>query len=129
MAGAPKENKNAEKWDIEEVRLRFNEALKLSRLPQYDFIGELARDMGLYRDLFTYLVDKFPEFKQTYKIILNNLEANCFSHIKNNEINTAAGIINLKSNHGWSDRQQVDHTTGGDKLNLTPISFVSTKDK
>jgi hypothetical protein len=27
---------------------------------------------------------------------------------KNDNINTAAGIINLKSNHNWTDRQAVD---------------------
>jgi len=46
----------------------------------------------------------------------NNCEANCFNNIKKENINTAAGIINLKSNHGWSDRIQQDVTTGGDKI-------------
>ena len=32
-------------------------------------------------------------------------------------------------NMGWKDKTETDLTTGGDKINLTPISFVSTKDK
>lgn len=128
-AGAPKGNRNAEKWSYEDAEMTINEAYKLSLKPKYDFIGEVARDMGLYRDLFVYLSDKFPELKSTYKMTLNNLEANCFSHIKENKINTAAGIINLKSNHGWTDRQQTDHTSKGEKINITPIEFIKNRDK
>ena len=56
----------------------------------------------------------------------NNCEANCFNNIKKENINTAAGIINLKSNHGWSDRIQTDHTTKGDKIETQFI--VGTKE-
>lgn len=33
-------------------------------------------------------------------------------------------------NMGWKDKSETDITTGGDKINLTPISFIeSNKDK
>ncbi len=56
-----------------------------------------------------------------------NCEANCFSNIKKENINTGAGIMNLKSNHGWTDRVQNDHTTKGEKVQQQFI--VSTKEQ
>jgi hypothetical protein len=125
MAGAPIENTNAEKWTLEEATELFNNALDKSVLKDYDFIGEIARDLDTYRDVFTYLVDKFPILKDTHKRILSNLEANCFSHTKKGEINVAVGIVNLKSNHGWTDRNDI--TTKGDKVESN-IDSMSTEE-
>lgn len=105
---APKGNKNAEQWTFEDAKDLFNSALELTKLDDYDFIGEIARDLGTYRAIFDYLSDKFPELQETHKRILSNLEANCFLHTKKETINVATGIVNLKSNYKWTDRQQVD---------------------
>jgi len=127
---APIENTNAEKWTIEEASKLFEQALEKSIEKDYDFIGEIARDLNTYRDIFTYLVDKFPELKTLHKRILSNLEANCFSHSKTGKINTAVGIVNLKSNYNWTDRQQTDVTTNGKELNTAPIiKFVDSEDE
>jgi hypothetical protein len=124
---APDNNLNAEKWNIEDAKELFEKALEMSIDKEYDFIGEIARDLNTYRDIFTYLVDKFPELKTLHKRILSNLEANCFSHTKTNKINTAVGIVNLKSNYNWTDRQQTDITTNGKDVNTAPIiKFVDT---
>ena len=124
---APNKNTNAEKWSLNDAIELFEKALILSLESDYDFIGEVARDLNTYRDIFTYLADKFPELKYTHKQILSNLEANCFSHTKANKINTAVGIVNLKSNYGWTDRQQTDITTNGKDVSTAPIiKFVDT---
>ena len=107
---APKENKNAEIWTIEESTDLFNEALELSFDKDYDFIGEIARELKTYRDIFTYLSDKFTELKPLYNKILSNLEANCFSHSKKGDIKEATAIVNLKSNYGWTDRLSQEST-------------------
>ena len=114
---APKENKNAEKWNEDESIELFNKAIELSldESKAFDFIGEVARELGTYRDLFTYLNNKFISCNRLHNILISNLESNCFSHVKRGDINTAAGIINLKSNHGWTDR--VDNTTKGEVIN------------
>ena len=109
--GARKGNKNAEVWSLKEAQELFDKALELSTQDDYDFIGEIARDLGTYRDVFTYLVSKFSELEDLYSRILSNLEANCFSHIKKGKIKEASGIMNLKSNFRWTDRQ--DHTISG----------------
>ena len=143
---APKGNKNAEKWFLEESESIFLQAIELSNIQErtvlkigekaveaigykFDFIGEIARELGYYKSLFTELKNKFPELESMHKQLIENLEANCFCNTKKGNINTAVGIVNLKSNHNWTDRQQTDHTSGGKEINLTPISFVRTKDK
>lgn len=118
-------NKNAEKWTIEEAEKLFNDAFKLSTQKDYDFIGEVARDLGTYREIFKYLSNKYKNLQHTYKLILSNLEANCFSHTKKGEINTAVGIVNLKSNYNWTDR--LDNTTKGEKVEVNKIQ-VEFKD-
>lgn len=124
MAGAPKNNKNAEKWTEEEALNLFDEAIDMaSSNSDYDFIGEVARDLGTYREIFVYLKDKFTSCKHKYKLLVSNLEANCFSHTKKGEINTAVGIVNLKSNHGWTDRAETT-LQGGDKpIQTTTINL------
>lgn len=122
-AGAPKNNKNAEEWTIKEATELFNDSLEYSTQKEYDFIGEIARDLGTYRDVYKYLVGKFPELKQIHNRILSNLEANCFSHAKTGKIREATAIVNLKSNYKWTDR--IDTTTKDEKIN-TDLSTQST---
>ena len=109
-------NNNAEKWNEEKAAEFMNKAVELSKSRDYDFIGEIAKELDSYKDVFFYLCDKYPKVKRLFSKMKNNCEANCFNNIKKENINTAAGIINLKSNHGWSDRIQQDHTTQGDKI-------------
>jgi len=125
---APIENTNAEKWSVESAVTFFNEAIELVKeydqskdTYKYDFIGEIAREKQSYKEVFTYLKDKFPEVKELHKQLISTLEANCFYNSKKGNINTAIGIVNLKSNHGWTDRNDI--SSGGEKLQLPPSSI------
>lgn len=111
---APKENKNAEKWTLEQSEELLKSALELSYSKEYDFIGEIARELNTYHDLFGYLVEKFPELSEYLKRIKANCEANCFSNGKKGNIDKAMSIVNLKSNHGWTDR--IDQTSKDEKI-------------
>ena len=133
--GAAEGNTNAEKWDLESAQDIFRKAINLAtdgkreeidngtnefdvQVTTYDFIGEVARELGIYRDLFAYLVEKFPELKDDHKQLMTALEANCFSNGKKGNIVPSLAIMNLKSNHGWTDR--VDNTSGGKPINTEP---------
>jgi hypothetical protein len=119
-------NTNAEKWS-EELAIEFmTKAVELSKSKEYDFIGEIAKDLDSYKDVFFYLSDKYPVIKRYVKRMRNNCEANCFNNIKKENINVGAGIMNLKSNHGWTDRVQQDHVTQGEKIQTQFI--VGTKE-
>ena len=115
--GAPKQNKNAETWTLKEAKALFDKALALSEKEEYDFIGEIAKDLKSYKEIFTYLSDKYPELQTIHNHIISNCEANCFHNSKKGKIREATAIVNLKSNHGWTDRQQVG-VTGGIELHF-----------
>ena len=129
--GAPIGNKNAEKWDLKGAVKLFEEAINLARdgqkteeghLITYDFIGEIARDLKIYRELFSVLLAKFPqELKSMHSELQTILESNCFSHSKKGEIIPSVAIVNLKSNYGWTDR--VDQTTKGEKVDASKIDL------
>lgn len=110
-------NKNAETWTEEEAIVFYEKALILSKDAKYDYIGEVAKDLDSYIDVFDYLADKFPLLKSVKEHIKRNCETNCFSNSKKGNIREATAIVNLKSNHGWTDRQQVG-VSGGVTLNF-----------
>ena len=119
-AGAPKYNLNAEVWTYEQSDKLFDEALKLSSTKEYDFLGEIASKLGLYKEIFTYLSKKYPELKNKHKLLLSNCEANCFYNGKKKNIEPSLAIMNLKSNYKWTDR--IDNTTKGEKI-TPPIAW------
>lgn len=103
------DNNNAEKWTLENATEFMLEAYEKSKEKKldvytYDFIGELARDMNQYKEIFTYLSNKFSEVKSIHNKIISNCESNCFYNGKKSNIVPSLAIMNLKSNHGWTDR-------------------------
>lgn len=125
MAGAPKENTNAEKWTLDES-IKFMElALKTAKEKGHDFIGEVASELDTYREIFVYLKDKFKECKPLYKRLEQQCESNCFSHGKTGEIVPSLAIMNLKSNHGWTDR--MDTTSKGNEIQSEKVTINFTK--
>lgn len=121
-AGAPEGNKNAEKWTIEEATKLFNDALEMSLGDDYDFIGEIAKELGTYRNFLNVLTGKFPELETIHNQILGNLEANCFLHSKKGTIKEATAIVNLKSNYQWTDRKEIKHELQSGFINLDPLA-------
>lgn len=107
-------NKNAEKWDLETSIELFDKAIELTKQKkdnqyEFDFIGEVARELETFKEIFSHLVRRFPELKDKQKLIKSNCEANCYYNGKNNNIIPSLAIMNLKSNHGWTDRIEQKH--------------------
>ena len=120
-AGAPLNNKNAEVWNEEKAIEFLDKAIELSNSEEYDFIGEVAKDLDQDKGVFDYLIEKYPHLSYKKNRIKSNCETNCFRNSKKGNINTAIGIVNLKSNHGWTDR--ADITTQGEKTTQVTISL------
>lgn len=125
--GAMLHNKNAEVWDLETSVKFMDDSLQIAKEKGHDFIGEVARDMDTYREIYTYLSKKYEGCSRIYKRINQECESNCFSHGKKGEINTAMAIVNLKSNHDWTDR--VDTTSKGNEVKSAKVSINFTKKK
>lgn len=144
-AGPPQGNKNALKWTLKKSKELLEKAIALANEKEvitktagkqtytieaykYDFIGEIACELGTYHERLTRDTEKhYPELKDLVKQLLKLMERNCYSNTKKESINTAVGIVNLKSNHKWTDRLQNDHTTKGEKI-TPPISWTKPTD-
>jgi hypothetical protein len=149
MSEAKIGNTNAEVWTLEEAEKLFDKALSMVDEEElyiiaggiktdgykYDFIGELVRDLKndykekkVYRYLLnTHLLSQFPQLKKRYEELLNALETNCYFNTKKGIINTAVGIVNLKSNHKWTDR--VDNTTKDKPIESNKVVNLIFKNK
>ena len=121
-------NNNAEKYTYEDSLKLFNEALEYSCDLEFDFIGEIAREQRITRNLYDHLISRFPDLKEIYNAIKTNLEANCYQNTKKNKINTAVGIINLKSNHKWTDRLETDNTNKNTNVNFNIKEVLKFKE-
>ena len=137
---APKGNKNALQWTLDKSVNTFKQAIELSKMKEnytvngktvkgykYHFIGEIASELDLYRDLFLYLSKTHKECAEMSKILLNTLESNCFSDSKKGIIKEATAIMNLKSNYKWTDR--LDNTTKGEQFSTEPAKIVFSSRK
>lgn len=136
-------NNNAEVWTADKAESFFNEAIELSNQKEiiylkigekaieaegykYDFIGEIARELDSYIDIFDYLIGKFPNLSKKKNKIMRNCEANCFSNAKKGNIKEASAIMNLKSNHKWTDRH--DNTSSDGTMSPTKVSKEEAKE-
>lgn len=144
-AGAPYGNRNAEKWTFKKSIRLFNDAIdltdeemtikikvgnKITEMKGYkfDFIGEIARELKTFHEIFVHLKSRFPVLKRKYNTLINNLEQNCYSNTKKGIIKEATGLVNLKSNHKWTDR--IDNTSGDQPIdNKVVVEFKNYSGK
>lgn len=141
--GAPYGNKNAEKWTLKKAIALFKDAIALTNeketivitdskgnitntveVYKYDFIGEVARDLGTFHLIFIHLEKRFPMLERLKTQLDNNIESNCYFNTKKGYIKEATGIVNLKSNWKWTDRQQLDHTSKGESIKPIEVKIV-----
>ena len=123
-------NQYSEHWTLEQSSDFLDKAIEISKNNEYDFIGEVARQQNSYKEVYNYIVDKFPQLKHKLNQLKSNCERNCFYNGKKGNIIPSLAIMNLKSNHGWTDR--VDTTTKDEKLptnNTTVISFFKPENE
>ena len=147
MAGAPYGNRNAEKWSYRKAVQLFKDAIELSNKKEtynikqgdkaievtgyvYDFIGEIARELGTFHEIFTHLAKRYPTLQRLKSELDNNLQSNCYSNTKKGTIKEATGIVNLKSNWNWKDRVESDHKSSDGTMTPKPtINVQSNKGK
>jgi hypothetical protein len=91
---------------LEESEAFLKRAVALSSSLDYDFIGEIAKKQNTYHNVYGYIVEKFPSLNHYLEQIKQNCESNCFYNGKKGNIVPSLAIMNLKSNHGWTDRTE-----------------------
>ena len=129
ISKAMEENSNAEVWTEALAIKLFDRAFEMVEDEElyivgggiktegykHDFIGTIVRELReeykaigkVGRKLLSDdLPNRFPQLKERYSSLLSDLETNCYENTKKGKINTAVGIVNLKSNHKWTDRTE-----------------------
>lgn len=112
-AGAPYGNRNAEKWTFRKAVALFHDAIELSNQKnddgyKFDFIGEIARELGTFKEIFNHLTTRFNNLERLKNQLHTNIEQNCYYNGKKGNIKEASALMNLKSNWKWTDRQAIE---------------------
>lgn len=110
---APKNNKYNERWTERKSIEFFKKSLELLKHDKsIVFIGSLAVAMDSYKEIYTYLTNKFGEKNKDFltikKEIDSIIESRLFSGALNNDLNSTVSIFGLKNNHGWKDKTESD---------------------
>jgi len=116
---APRGNKNAEIWTIEETVLYFESVLTYV-LDNDDCVSiqEAACNTGQYEEIISYLQNKHNIDFNAIKKAKSTIEQRIYKNALNNKYNPTMAIFGLKNNHGWKDKQEIEQT------NINPISVV-----
>lgn len=81
------------------------------------FIGCGTNSLSAYYKHGGYKEGRFerhdPEIAQFYEYALAVVEADKLEKALVGKYNATITIFDLKNNHGWSDKQEIDHTTAG----------------
>lgn len=126
-AGAPKGNTNAQKWTKESATALMNQALELSYDESYSFLGSIWRALYVAPSTITMIVENY-DLKVILEMIKNNCAHNCFvnaTHAKNQQIY----LLNLKSNHGMTERVETNNTHKVQPFNIKDIISFDDDDE
>lgn len=130
--GAKKGNANAEKWTKQVVIDHLDRILVDVEENKIVYLGIALANIGLYSDLWNDWTIKFKTDKivsLTIKRIESKIEANLLSQALLSKVNSAVAIFVLKNKYKWSDKQEIDHTTGGNPIQWNETkTYISGKD-
>jgi hypothetical protein len=123
--GYENNGKNSEVWTLEESEALFLKCLEVAKdktRDDNDFIGEVALTCDTYLTQLDYLKKKYPELlNPIYNNIKSCCEANCFRNGKTQKIVPSMAIMNLKSNHGWTDRVEQNTTVKDERKGVSDL--------
>lgn len=124
----------AEKW-TEEKALKLGNEL-IDWLKEKDEEGEdkgnmfyqefLIVEKNLYEGVISYLCDKFTSFSKLIEKARKIQEIKLVKYGVGDRLNATMTKFTLINNHGWSDKQEIDHTTQGDKIQTIVREIVKT---
>ena len=119
---APIGNKFAEKWTRDKALELAEKAYDTVSNECY-FISDVADRCDTYRDFFTYILKKFAEDEDVFRII-KKMQNKCESIIANKtaagDIVPSLGIFILKAYHGLTEtsKQEIDISGDGITINV-----------
>lgn len=138
-------NNFALKWSLTEIEKKVKELMELltesKEGEKIIYIGEALSNVGLYKDAWAYFSkvvqepigckaedeskgsrDKREDVFRMIKKVEDLMQARLVEKALGRKVSTPMAIFILK-NQGWSDQQQHDITTGGEKIESVPTEL------
>ncbi len=134
MAGAPKNNKNAEKWTIKESQIFIDNVLNyIIKNKECCSIEEACCELGQYEKLLIYIENKYTNNElidfNAIKKARGIIKQRIIKKGLKNEYNPTMCIFILKNNHDMKDKQEVDQTVTDKKApDLSQLTYEQLKD-
>ncbi|MGL4631540.1 MAG: hypothetical protein ACRCVT_10075 [Leadbetterella sp.] len=101
-------NKVAEKWTEDSVLCKLEEILSFVVENNVTYIVIALAHFDLYKDLWTYWIDKYKENESVFlliKKIQSKIESNLYQHGLTSK-NPTMAIFTLKNHHSWVDKTE-----------------------
>ena len=109
--------------DPKVVEKLIEEYFKREQMPTF---AGLACALDISRaTLYNY--EEKDEFLDTIKKARRRMEEIYEQHLMYSD--KPSGVIFALKNTGWADKQNIDHTSGGEKMNMGVVSYSDTKKK
>ena len=110
MAG----NQHYEFWDEKRATKFFKDSLKKVREDKdIYFVGKLAVEMGWYKQLYQYLINKFGDNNSAFVSIKKQIDAILEARVVDKGYESGGAtmsIFQLKNNYDWKDKTEVEKT-------------------
>lgn len=123
---APKGNKHNEVWTLKKSKDLYDKALIMAQEGALT-LTSIAKELGVYTHVFDYILEKHKnssvDFTSIKKEILKCIEDTTYTGALQGSYVPSVAIFALKNNHGWSDKQEIDHTTKGESIQQTIIQL------
>ena len=99
-----------------ELVIKFADYIEKTKIPilcEFAYQNDITRD-DMYDN---------PEFSALLKKCINKKQASLEKEALADKVNVAMAIFSLKQ-LGWRDKQDIDHTTKGDKINFSMDKLI-----
>lgn len=114
--GAPKGNKNAEKWTEETVLEAVVLVYEYCKNHKTPFLGIALNALDFSAQRWSEWTKKFSDNKVVLESIKKTetlIEANLVEGGMKGDFNSTMAIFTLKNKHGWRDKKEVDNNHSG----------------
>lgn len=131
-------NKAAEKWSESDALMLAKDMIDWMRKEDenifFDDFLYLSCDRSkykgeIYSHLPSYLCKKYSSFFQLYHVCREIEKTKLKKYGAFNKLNPQIVKFVLSAEYGLSEKQNIDHTTGGKEINIAPIIWANGSDE
>jgi len=108
------------------INLTDEQVAQIEALGSVLSIEQIADYFGISKTTFYAIMERQPEVNERYKKgkakAIGSVAQGLLQQARDG--NTTAAMFYLKTQAGWRETQNIDHTTGGEKMTGLTVSFI-----